>query len=141
MASVGCRAASRPRHGLWRGQGGKSGERRMASEKKTGAAKKRARKRGQSESGRAGSRAKEPHAAARRAAKRTTPLVAGIGASAGGLEAFTELLRHLPTDSGMARGLTTTAGCSPFPRPSSASTRQVAWWVRTGRRKPPARAP
>ena len=29
------------------------------------------------------------------------PLV-GVGASAGGLEAFTELLKHLPTDTGMA---------------------------------------
>lgn len=29
-------------------------------------------------------------------------LVAGIGASAGGLEAFTDLLKHLPTDTGMA---------------------------------------
>ena len=28
--------------------------------------------------------------------------VVGIGASAGGLEAFTRLLRHLPTDTGMA---------------------------------------
>ena len=28
--------------------------------------------------------------------------VVGIGASAGGLEAFTELLRHLPADTGMA---------------------------------------
>jgi two-component system CheB/CheR fusion protein len=28
--------------------------------------------------------------------------IAGIGASAGGLEAFSELLRHLPTDTGMA---------------------------------------
>ena len=28
--------------------------------------------------------------------------VVGIGASAGGLEAFTELLRHLPSDTGMA---------------------------------------
>ncbi|MBN1628218.1 MAG: hypothetical protein JW990_00510, partial [Thermoleophilia bacterium] len=28
--------------------------------------------------------------------------VVGVGASAGGLEAFTELLRHLPTDTGMA---------------------------------------
>ncbi len=28
--------------------------------------------------------------------------VVGIGASAGGLEAFTELLRHLPPDTGMA---------------------------------------
>ena len=27
--------------------------------------------------------------------------VAGIGASAGGLEAFTELLKHLPADTGM----------------------------------------
>jgi two-component system CheB/CheR fusion protein len=30
------------------------------------------------------------------------PLVAGVGASAGGLEAFIELLRHLPRDTGMA---------------------------------------
>jgi two-component system, chemotaxis family, CheB/CheR fusion protein len=28
--------------------------------------------------------------------------IVGIGASAGGLEAFTELLRHLPLDTGMA---------------------------------------
>jgi two-component system, chemotaxis family, CheB/CheR fusion protein len=28
--------------------------------------------------------------------------VVGIAASAGGLEAFTELIRHLPTDTGMA---------------------------------------
>ncbi|PSR18622.1 histidine kinase, partial [filamentous cyanobacterium CCP3] len=28
--------------------------------------------------------------------------VVGIGASAGGLEAFTQLLSHLPTDTGMA---------------------------------------
>src|SRR5579864_1432793 len=28
--------------------------------------------------------------------------VVGIGASAGGLEAFTKLLQHLPTDTGMA---------------------------------------
>ena len=27
--------------------------------------------------------------------------VVGVGASAGGLEAFTELLRHLPADTGM----------------------------------------
>ncbi|MBZ5626948.1 MAG: chemotaxis protein CheB [Acidobacteriia bacterium] len=31
-----------------------------------------------------------------------TPLVVGIGASAGGLEAFTALLSHLPDDTGMA---------------------------------------
>lgn len=31
-----------------------------------------------------------------------TPPIVGIGASAGGLEAFTELLRALPTDTGMA---------------------------------------
>ncbi len=30
------------------------------------------------------------------------PLVVGVGASAGGLEAFTDLLRHLPKDTGMA---------------------------------------
>ena len=30
------------------------------------------------------------------------PIVVGVGASAGGLEAFTELLSHLPRDTGMA---------------------------------------
>ena len=30
------------------------------------------------------------------------PLIVGIGASAGGLEAFTQLLKHLPLDTGMA---------------------------------------
>jgi two-component system CheB/CheR fusion protein len=35
-------------------------------------------------------------------AGRPLPIVVGIGASAGGLEAFTELLSHLPTDTGMA---------------------------------------
>src|SRR5438105_5260663 len=32
--------------------------------------------------------------------ERRCPIV-GVGASAGGLEAFTELLKHLPTDTGM----------------------------------------
>jgi two-component system CheB/CheR fusion protein len=32
----------------------------------------------------------------------TLPVVVGVGASAGGLEAFTELLSHLPDDTGMA---------------------------------------
>jgi len=32
----------------------------------------------------------------------SVPLVIGVGASAGGLEAFTELLTHLPDDTGMA---------------------------------------
>ena len=35
-------------------------------------------------------------------AARTPPYIVGIGASAGGLEAFTELLSHLPDDTGMA---------------------------------------
>src|SRR5580704_6860242 len=30
------------------------------------------------------------------------PTIVGVGASAGGLEAFTELLSHLPDDTGMA---------------------------------------
>ena len=30
------------------------------------------------------------------------PMIVGVGASAGGLEAFTELLSHLPDDTGMA---------------------------------------
>ena len=29
-------------------------------------------------------------------------MIVGVGASAGGLEAFTELLSHLPDDTGMA---------------------------------------
>ncbi|MEP6932584.1 MAG: chemotaxis protein CheB, partial [Nitrospirota bacterium] len=29
-------------------------------------------------------------------------LIVGVGASAGGLEAFTQLLKHLPLDTGMA---------------------------------------
>ncbi len=33
---------------------------------------------------------------------RAKPSIAGIGASAGGLEAFTQLLQHLPPDTGMA---------------------------------------
>src|SRR5213592_3612895 len=37
----------------------------------------------------------------RRTAKRSFPIV-GIGASAGGLEAMTQLLKHLPADTGMA---------------------------------------
>src|SRR5579883_1450762 len=31
-----------------------------------------------------------------------SPRIVGIGASAGGLEAFTDLLRHLPTEAGVA---------------------------------------
>src|SRR5690349_6621037 len=38
----------------------------------------------------------------KRAPKRTVFPVVGIGASAGGLEAFSELLRHLAADTGMA---------------------------------------
>jgi len=41
-----------------------------------------------------------PKTGAQRVANRRFPIV-GIGASAGGLEAFTELLRHLPGKSGM----------------------------------------
>ena len=39
---------------------------------------------------------------ARTGKRRVTPLIVGVGASAGGLEAFTQLLQHLPTDTGMA---------------------------------------
>ena len=35
-------------------------------------------------------------------AEGNTPLIVGVGASAGGLEAFTELLSHLPDDTGLA---------------------------------------
>ena len=34
--------------------------------------------------------------------KTKSPPIVGIGASAGGLEAFTHLLEHLPVDTGMA---------------------------------------
>jgi two-component system CheB/CheR fusion protein len=37
-----------------------------------------------------------------RAADRFLPFIVGVGASAGGLEAFTELLSHLPDNTGMA---------------------------------------
>jgi two-component system, chemotaxis family, CheB/CheR fusion protein len=44
-----------------------------------------------------------PNADVRAEPSERTPFpVVGIGASAGGLEAFTQLLRALPTDSGMA---------------------------------------
>ena len=43
-----------------------------------------------------------PAAAERDAAGNSLPIVVGVGASAGGLEAFTELLSHLPEDTGMA---------------------------------------
>lgn len=43
----------------------------------------------------------QPRAPARPAADGRFPIV-GVGASAGGLEAFTELLKHLPLDTGMA---------------------------------------
>ncbi|HEV2390942.1 MAG TPA: chemotaxis protein CheB [Verrucomicrobiae bacterium] len=55
------------------------------------------------DAGAAGKEASEPqptnHPAA--AAKNNFPIV-GVGASAGGLEAFTSLLQHLPADTGMA---------------------------------------
>jgi two-component system CheB/CheR fusion protein len=41
-------------------------------------------------------------AAEERAEDGSLPIVVGVGASAGGLEAFTELLSHLPGDTGMA---------------------------------------
>jgi two-component system CheB/CheR fusion protein len=40
--------------------------------------------------------------AAEERAEAVPPLIVGVGASAGGLEAFTELLSHLPDDTGMA---------------------------------------
>jgi two-component system, chemotaxis family, CheB/CheR fusion protein len=52
----------------------------------------------------AGSRARSPLAVPVSAAKATSPAfpLVGIGASAGGLEAFSDLLRHLPAKTGMA---------------------------------------
>ena len=41
-------------------------------------------------------------AAAGEATEGTASFMVGVGASAGGLEAFTELLTHLPDDTGMA---------------------------------------
>jgi two-component system, chemotaxis family, CheB/CheR fusion protein len=43
-----------------------------------------------------------PAGAEQDAAGNSLPMVVGVGASAGGLEAFTELLSHLPEDTGMA---------------------------------------
>ena len=37
-----------------------------------------------------------------RSAEASPPAIVGVGASAGGLEAFTELLSHLPDDTGLA---------------------------------------
>jgi len=49
----------------------------------------------------AASPAKRADESSDRAAPTTFPIV-GVGASAGGLEAFTQLLQHLPPDTGMA---------------------------------------
>src|SRR5512133_758326 len=50
----------------------------------------------------AGKRAPEPKITRRLTPPRKIPFpLVGIGASAGGLEAFTELLKHLPADTGM----------------------------------------
>jgi two-component system, chemotaxis family, CheB/CheR fusion protein len=43
-----------------------------------------------------------PPAAGKHGNRSAAPTVVGVGASAGGLEAFTELLSHLPDDTGMA---------------------------------------
>ena len=55
---------------------------------------------GRVETSRADSLAPEPEAEAQRRAGASFPIV-GIGASAGGLEAFSALLNHLPLDTGM----------------------------------------
>ena len=44
----------------------------------------------------------EPSTAEQAAESERLPMIVGVGASAGGLEAFTELLSHLPDDTGMA---------------------------------------
>src|SRR5258706_7095049 len=48
----------------------------------------------------AGRKKASPVSKAGRPAVKPFPIV-GVGASAGGLEAFTQLLKHLPTDTGM----------------------------------------
>ncbi|HEX4350441.1 MAG TPA: chemotaxis protein CheB, partial [Verrucomicrobiae bacterium] len=58
-------------------------------------------KRTPKKSGEAKSEAKNPPAGVPDIAQNPFPIV-GIGASAGGLEAFTQLLSHLPEDTGMA---------------------------------------
>jgi two-component system CheB/CheR fusion protein len=73
----------------------------MASEKHAAARKSRSKKSGRSSSVRPKGGIKSVAARTRTATQIALPIV-GIGASAGGLEAFTELLRHLPTDTGMA---------------------------------------
>ncbi len=51
----------------------------------------------------------------RTSSRRSTAFpIVGIGASAGGLEAFTELLQHLPADTGMAYVLV--QHLDPYPR-------------------------
>jgi two-component system, chemotaxis family, CheB/CheR fusion protein len=52
-------------------------------------------------SGRGASEPSQAQAAVKPSARLTFPVV-GIGASAGGLEAFSQLLRELPADTGMA---------------------------------------
>ena len=73
----------------------------MASEKHAAAHKSQSKKSARSSSTRPARRAKKPGSAPNRAATRTGSPIVGIGASAGGLEAFTELLKHLPLDTGM----------------------------------------
>ena len=52
--------------------------------------------------GKSKKKATKPHAGTPSDAKSGTLPIAGIGASAGGLEAFTELLHALPGDTGIA---------------------------------------
>jgi two-component system CheB/CheR fusion protein len=71
----------------------------VAAKKQAGTATRHRKKATRATAARKANRATKPPVSGRAA---TRHLIVGIGASAGGLEAFTQLLRHLPADTGMA---------------------------------------
>ncbi|MEJ2672826.1 MAG: chemotaxis protein CheB [Deltaproteobacteria bacterium] len=84
-------------------EAGKEQEKEAAPEEKP-KARREAQKvpKGQEKPGAEGEAAEGEKAEEKAKVKPAPPLVVGVGASAGGLEAFTDLLRHLPRDTGMA---------------------------------------
>lgn len=73
----------------------------MSSNKRPNRRQSRSRKTSQAKSTRPAQRTPEP-VDSEQSVTRNQLLIVGIGASAGGLEACTHLLQHLPTDTGMA---------------------------------------